>query len=163
MAATKKAVDFTNVKEVGNFQPRRMPAGDYRGRITKVDDHVKGEGKDRKEMWVFTIVPVSRPRNTYPMYCGFGENEAWKIRNLLIAAGFAVPKKRMGIDPNKLVGKEIGMSLDDDEYEGKSKSVIVATFPVDELSEDAPGGSDSDDADDEETEDVDEELELEEI
>ncbi len=39
MAATKRTVDFSNVKEVGDFNPRRMPAGDYLARIVKVDDH----------------------------------------------------------------------------------------------------------------------------
>ena len=36
MGATKQAVDFTNVKEGGNFSKRRMPMGDYLAKITKV-------------------------------------------------------------------------------------------------------------------------------
>lgn len=170
MAATARAVDFTNVKDAGNFNPRRKPAGDYRMRITKVEDHASGDSKVANN-WVFTIVPIVDERSTYPYYCGFDEKQAWKIRNLCLAAGIAVPKRRVKVDPNKLVGKEIGATLDDDEYEGKTKSVIVGTFPVDELSADSPGGSakktskktSSDDDDDADDVDPDEDLDLEEI
>jgi hypothetical protein len=39
---------------------------------------------------------------------------------------------------NKLIGREVGMSLDDDEYEGKMRSTIVGVFPADDLPEDEP-------------------------
>lgn len=133
MPATKKAVDFTNVKEM-TFAPKHKPAGEYRAKITKVEDHVK----DSDTQWLFTIVPVSDQRAIYPYYCQLTEKAAWKIRKLCVAAGMAVPKKRVMVDPNKLVGKEIGISLDDDEYEGKLKSVIVDTFPAEDLTDDEP-------------------------
>jgi hypothetical protein len=134
--ATKRVVDFTKVKEQGNFNPRHKPAGDYRMKITKVDDHTSKSGNDN---WVFTIVPTTDQRATYPYYVSADPEQAWKIRNLLLAAGVSVPKKKVAVDPNKLlVGKEIGVTLEDDEYEGRMKSSIVQTFPVDDLEEDAP-------------------------
>src|SRR5687768_10166647 len=135
MPVSKRVIDFSNVKEAGKFNPRRKPAGDYRARIESVEDHVKGEGREKKEMWVFAISLTSDRRSTYPYYCGFGEKEAWKIRNLCIAAGIPVPKKKVNLDPTKLIGRELGISLDDDEYDGKPKSVITSTFPADELDE----------------------------
>jgi hypothetical protein len=169
MAATPRAMDFTNVKDGGQFNPRRKPAGDYRAKITKVEDHTS-KGSNTPDNWVFTIVLAVDARSTYPYYCGFDEKQAWKARNLCIAAGIAVPKKRVKVDPNKLVNKEIGITLDDDEYEGKPKSVIVGTFPVDELSSDAPGSAgkksastNADDDDDDVSDDDADELDLEEI
>jgi hypothetical protein len=177
LPATSRAVDFTNVKDAGQFNPRRLPAGDYRAKIAAVDDHTSQNSKSNQpDNWVFTIVPTSSSRATYPYYCGFDEKQAWKIRNLCIAAGIEVPKRRVKVDPNKLVGKEIGISLDDDEYEGREKSTVVAVFPEDELAEDAPGASKSkassgkgssrskatDDDDDVSADDA-EELDLEEI
>lgn len=133
MAATKKAMDFTNVKEGGIFNPRRREPGDYRAKIVKVDDYVS---KKDNPQWLFTIKLTDDARASYPYYCGQDADSAWKVRNLFIAAGMQVPKKRVMVDPNKIVGKEIGVSLEDDEYEGKMKSVIQATFPVSELEED---------------------------
>jgi hypothetical protein len=135
MPATKRAIDFTKVKEQGNFNPRHKPSGDYRMKIAKVDDHTSKSGNDN---WVFTIVPTTDQRATYPYYVSADPEQAWKIRNLLVAAGFSVPKKRINVDPNKLIGKEIGVSLEDDEYEGRMKSVITQVFPADDLEDDAP-------------------------
>jgi hypothetical protein len=74
---------------------------------------------------------------TYPYYCKHQENQLWKIRNLLLAAGKSVPKKRVKVNPNDLVGRSIGVTLEDDEYEGKAKSVISAVMPLSELDSDS--------------------------
>jgi hypothetical protein len=177
MTATARAMNFTNVSDGGQFQPRRVPAGDYKAKITAVEDHTS-KGSNVADNWVFTIVLTSRARNTYPYYCGFDDKQAWKVRGLCMATGIAVPKKRVKVDPNKLVNKFIGVAMEDDEYEGKMKSVIVGVFPVSELAEDYPGagkGSSSkasatasddddstDDADDVSDADA-EDLDLEEI
>lgn len=176
MTATARIMDFTNVTDGGNFQPRQVPAGDYRAKIVKVEDHTSKNAK-AADNWVFTIVLTSRARNTYPYYCGFDEKQAWKVRGLFMAAGIAVPKKRVKVDPSKLINKEIGVAMEDDEYDGKMKSVIVATFPISELSEDYPGAStgsrskdsastddDPDDATDDDVTDTDaDDLDLDEI
>lgn len=161
MAATAKVVDWTNVKDGGKFQPRRVPEGDYRMKIVGVDDHLK-DGQKVSEQWVFTL-QIPGKRGTYPLYCNHVDaKQAWKIRNLCLAAGMQAPKKRVKLDPNKLVGKEIGAALEDDEYDGKIKSVIVATFPASELESDQPAGSgkvtDDDEEDDVDSSDDDEDL-----
>lgn len=147
--ATAKVIDLTNVKDGGNFNKRRMPAGDYPARITKVED-AKSKA-DETFQWLFTIAVDNG--GTYPYYCKLQENQLWKVRNLCIAAGMNVPKKKLKLDPEKLVGKRIAVTLEDDEYEGKKQSVVQATFPLSELDdysddEDAVG----DDADEEEDE-----------
>mgnify|MGYP001405319969 CR=1 FL=1 len=134
-------LDFTNVKDGGNFSKRHQPAGDYPGTITKVQDaKAKSDGTG---MWLFTIEVNGA---TYPLYCKFQENQLWKIRNLAVAAGMNVPKKRIKLDPNKLVGRSIGVTLEDEEYEGKMQSVVQATFPTSELG-DSPIADDDDDDD----------------
>lgn len=170
-------MDFTNVSDGGAFQPRRVPAGDYKAKITAVEDHTS-KGSNVADNWVFTIVLSSRSRNTYPYYCGFDDKQAWKVRGLCMAAGLQVPKKRVKVDPNKLVNKVIGVAMEDDEYDGKIKSVIVGVFPASELTEDYPGSSkgssskgsastSDDDADDTSDDDVSDgdadDLDLEEI
>lgn len=140
MAKTDKAakpinIDFTNVKDGGNFNKKRQTSGDYKAKVIKVAD-VPKKGEEKNSMWLFTITAGS---GTYPYYCNYREsNQFWKIRNLFLAAGINIPKKRMSVDPNKVVGYEIGVTLEDDEYDGKAQSNISATFPTNELTGDSP-------------------------
>lgn len=132
MAATKRKIDFKNVKDGGQFNPRHVESGDYVMKVVKVDDHRSKEGNDQ---WLFTMKRKGDERASYPYYCGVDEKQAWKVRKLFIACGLQVPKKLVMVDPNKVVGREFGAFLEDDEYEGRMKSVIQDTFPVDDVAE----------------------------
>lgn len=131
MAVTARTLDFTNVKDAAKFTNRRVPSGDYLARVSKVED-AKAKGDDLPQ-YLFTIVLEKYKRDSYPYYCKLVENQLWKLRNLFVAAGIAVPKKRVKLDPNRVVGKLIAVSVDDDEYEGREKSVISQVFPASEL------------------------------
>jgi hypothetical protein len=125
-----ETLDFSNVKEGGGrFNKKRQPEGDYKAKITKVENVTKKDNK-KKKMWLFTI---SVKTGSYPLYCGFGENELWKIRQLWAAAGVNIPKKRVQLDPSSVVNKEIAVTLEDDEYDNKQQSTIAATFPLSDL------------------------------
>jgi hypothetical protein len=140
MTATKRKVDFSNVKEDGaNFRPRHKPEGDYEATIVNVDDHTSGNDNP---MWLFTVKLIGDERSSYPVYAGQDEKNAWKIRKMFIAAGIPVPKKLVLVDPNKLVGKTVGVFLEDDEYEGRMRSKIQDFMPVDDIQ-----GGDEDDED----------------
>lgn len=147
MAAKEAVVDFTNVKEGGGtFNKKHITPGDYKAKVTKVED--APSRADDVNQWLFTIQIGT---GTYPYYCKHQENQYWKIRNLLIAAGIAVPKKKVKVNPNVLVGKTIAVTVDDEEYKGNMQSVIRATFPVSELgaqADDEDNASDDDDDDD---------------
>lgn len=159
-----KALDFTNVKDGGEFRTIRQAEGDYKAVIQNVKEVKKKNSNDTQ--WVFTI---EAGKGTYPYYCQFEPNSLWKIRNLCIAAGITVPKKKVKVDPGKLVKKTIAVSLVDDEYDGKLKSVIDSVFPASELDEDDQEESDeeedeeSDDSETEEAESDLEELDIEDI
>lgn len=149
--ATAKTLDFTNVKEGGGqFNKKRQPAGDYRGRVTKVVDAPTKDGKDQ---WTYTIVVGN---GTYPYRCQFEANVLWKLRNIFVAAGINVPKKRVKVKAELPVGKYIGVTLEDDEWDDKAQSDIAAVFPTSELSDD---NVTTDDGDDEEEVDTEEEEE----
>lgn len=143
MAATVLVADFTNVKDdtEGGFRPRQVPDGDYRAKIVKVDDHTSKAGN---KGWVFTIVLEAYARSLYPYYVTMDEKSLWKARNLFIAAGMAVPKKKVRVDPNKLVGKTIGVAMISEEYNDKWKSSVDATFPASDVQGNAKGNSSGD-------------------
>jgi hypothetical protein len=141
-------IDFTDVKDGGSrFNKKRLPAGDYRAKIAKVED--APSKRDNAPQWLFTITIDDDGSVRYPYYCKLVENQLWKVRNLCVAAGMNVPKRKVKLDPNKLVGKAIAVTLEDDEYEGKLQSVIAATFPVSELSPLERADADDDDDEDE--------------
>lgn len=140
MTAKKHTLDMTNVKEASGINPKRMPAGDYLAVIVGVEETMK----DETPMWRFDFQLEDHRNAVYPYYCKLQENQLWKVRNLLIAAGKKVPKKRVAVDPNKLLKVTIGITLEDDEYEGKLKSVVDAVFPASELADPATPEADDD-------------------
>lgn len=151
-------VDFTNVKEGGgSFTKKRVKAGDYLGKVTKFEwtEVKKGDNKGQKQL-LFTLALEGRHGATYPFYCQLQENTLWKLRNLLVACGINVPKKKVKIDPSKVVGKRVGMTLDDTEYDDREQSEVTAVFPPSEL-DDAPA-DDADDDDDDDDDDDEEEA-----
>jgi hypothetical protein len=152
-SVTQHNLDFTNVKDGGqSFNKKRVPAGDYLARVTKVQD---SPAKDGVPQWLFTIQLENKHTDRkFPYYCKLQDNQLWKVRNLLLAAGKAVPKKKVRVNPEVVVGKLIGITLEDDEYEGKAQSVVEAIFPSTELED-----SDVDTDEDEDTEDDEEETE----
>lgn len=129
--AVKVNVDFTNVKDSSGINPKQMPEGDYHAIIKKVE-LVDKKDKSAKQL-LFTIGLKDAATVAYPYYCGFEPNVLWKLRNLMIASGVKAPKKAFSFDAEKLEGKELGVTLADDEYDGKMKSVIDAVFPASEL------------------------------
>ena len=128
--AAAAIIDFSNVKERGNYNPKNIEAGDYTASITKVE---QTEAKDGEPMWVFTVVLEDHPRASYPYYCKLVDRQFWKIKALFTAAGINVGQRKVRVDPNKLVGATIGVGMENDEYEGRLKSVIAEVFPPDEV------------------------------
>jgi hypothetical protein len=138
--AKRHALDFTNVKEGGGISAPRVPAGDYRAKIVEVREEVVSSGANQGQpMWNFVVQLTERRSATYPYRCTLVENQLWKVRNILIAAGKQVPKKRVNVDPNNVIGSDIGITLEDGEYEGREKSEIAAVFPASELADDDSG------------------------
>jgi hypothetical protein len=144
-----RTLDFSNVKESSGVNPKHKEEGEYLARITEVRDD---PAKDGEAMWCWIIKPADDASAAYPYYVKLVDNQLWKMRNLFIAAGIPLPKKALKIDPNKVVGKTVGIVLEDDEYEGKMKSVISAVLPKEELSEYAPTEVDEDVEEDEDDE-----------
>ena len=143
MGASAQNVDFSNVKEASGFNRSRIKAGDYLAKIKGVED---AKAKDGVHQYLFSIQIVDKPSSVFPYYCKLQENQLWKLRNLFIAAGKTVPKKKVKVDPNQIVGKLIGVTIEDDEYEGKEQSTVEGVFPASDLGDDAsvPDSSDDD-------------------
>lgn len=146
-------VDFSNVKDSTGINPKHKPEGEYLLKVTKAEV-TKTKGDDPQPMVVFLLQSIEDRSAVYPYYCPLADASLWKIRTLFINLGLPVPKSKGKLNIGLAVGKEIGVGLEDDEYNGKLKSVITNTFPANELE---AVSSESDDEDYEDDEDEDEE------
>lgn len=122
---TKITLDFSNASEGSAFSPRRLPEGSYLATLAKVESKTSKAGNP---MLVYTIIPVEHPTAVYPYYVLLDEKQLWKFRALLLAAGKEVPKRKVTVDPESIVGKQVIISLEDDEWEGREKSTIAGIF-----------------------------------
>lgn len=156
--AAAAVLDFSDVKDrnESGVNKKRVPAGDYIATVVRVEDRPTKESKEAQWMYVISLDSI---RGTgYPYYCKLQANQLWKVRNLFLAGGLAIPKKKVRLDPNRVVGKKIAVTMEDDEYDGKLQSVIAEIFPPSELQEEAGGNEEEED----DGEEYDEEAEAEE-
>lgn len=134
---SKITLDFSNVREGSSFSPRRLPEGSYLADLAKVEQK---ESKAGNPMLVYTIIPVEHPTAVYPYYILLDEKQLWKFRALLLAAGKDVPKRKVTVDPESIVGRQIMIDLEDDEWEGREKSVIAGVFKPEQLAQTSTEG-----------------------
>jgi len=160
-------IDFSSVTEGSGIRPKQLPAGEYAATIKDVK--AGNSKKTGTPQWCFLISPKSHPGAIYPYYCQLTAEQAWKIRQVLVAVGVSAPKSVKTIDASKLIGKDLGIILEDDEYEGKLKSVIDSLIPLAEVDEgDAPAADDEDDEPaeddaDDSADDEDDDLDLDDL
>ncbi|QDM56316.1 hypothetical protein SEA_SWEATNTEARS_40 [Gordonia phage SweatNTears] len=137
-------IDFTNVTEGSGIRPKQLPPGEYAAVIKDVK--AENSKKTGTPQWKFLISPKAHPGAVYPYYCQLTAEMAWKIRQVLVAVGVTAPKSVKTIDASKLVGKSLGIILEDDDYKDKLKSVIDSLIPLSEVDEgDTPAADDEDD------------------
>lgn len=139
--------DFSEAAEKGDFSPRHVKEGEYLAKITAAE---VSESKAGNKQIIFTFVSPQIRGATYPYYVPLDGKGAWKLRALLEAVGMSTGgKKAVNFDTDRLIGKECGIELLDDEYEGRMKSKIQTTFSKSEIvDEDASDGDVADEDDD---------------
>lgn len=132
-------LDFTNVRERGDYNPVHVEPGEYLMTVASVTAQ---DSKAGNKMWIFGFKHAaavkgvaSASQATYPYYCVLDPKSLWKVRGLALATGYNVPKSKFSLDPNRLIGRQIGVIVDDDEYEGKIRSKVVQVMPASELDE----------------------------
>ena len=156
--AKRIKIDFTKTEERSGWNTRQIPEGLYKAKVAAVQET---EAQDGTAMLVYAFVPEdSRFKSRrFPYYCKLQQNQLWKLRDLLVAAGETVPKRAVQIDPEKIVGKSVAIEVEDDSYNGNVRSSVNGVYGIDILDEDATDYDEEDYEDDESEEDYDEEEE----
>lgn len=161
MAMKKIRLDFSKVEERSGWNTRQIPEGLHKMKIESVQ---MTEAQDGTDMLVYALVPFdSRYKSRkFPYYCKLQQNQYWKFRDLLVAAGVKVPKSVYSGDPSAIVGKSIAAEVEDDNFQGSVRSQVQGTYGLEILDEDGAGNSDDEDEEYEGDEAEEEEYEDEE-
>jgi hypothetical protein len=128
--ATVKEVDASNIQEAYPWKSARVADGDYKLVIKEVFDTETNDGDD---MWVFTLALKQQPRYTYPYRCPLTPNALGFLAALYRALGVEIKGSVKKRDPNKLLNREIGGSLIEDDYQaekGRDASKVDVVFPA---------------------------------
>lgn len=169
-AAAKKTgrttlnIDFSDTESRGgekSGRSARFKPGDYKVVVSKVP--TTGKSPEKKTPYVEFTYKVTEGKykgKEISDRCYLSPSALWRLRNALEAMGMKVPSKKAAIDFKKCKGKELGITIDDEEGSNdKVYSRVVDTFKSDlvEESDDEDDDEDEDDEDDEEEDDEDEE------
>jgi TATA-binding protein-associated factor Taf7 len=148
VAVKKMKLDFSKVEERSGYNSGHMPEGLHEAKIAEV---VLQEAQDGTDMYVFALVPTAAKYKTrrFPFYCKLQQNQLWKLRDLLVAAGIKVPKASTTVDPNKAVGKTIAIEVQDDMYNDTLRSQVQGVYPSTILEDQGAATDDEDDEEDE--------------
>lgn len=144
--AKKIKIDFSKVEERSGWNTRQIPAGIHKMKVTAVQ---QTEAQDGTPMLVYALKPADARYTTrlFPYYCKQQQNQLWKLRDLLVAAGETIPKKAVQIDPEKIIGRFVAAEVEDDMYNGNVRSQIQGVFGTDILEDDEDDQYDEDDQD----------------
>lgn len=142
--AKKIKIDFSTTEESSSWNTKQIPEGLHAAKVASVQET---EAKDGTDMLLFGFKlkePKYKTRN-FPFYCKLQQNQLWKLRDLLVAAGETVPKRALNIDPNKIVGRDIVIEVEDDTYNGNVRSTVVGTYASSILEDEAPAEDEDED------------------
>lgn len=155
----KDVIDFSDVpEEGGGGRADRVPAGDYVVKIIEVEKRWKDNDKSNVPFyqWGLQIVKGEYKGKKLRFTTSLKREALFNLRNLILAAtGKNVAGKKLGFDPQKLIGKVVAVSVEDDERTDRkdpSKTRVFSSV-VDVRSKDQP----TEVEEEEETEDEEEE------
>lgn len=135
-------VDFTGVESGGGRT--RVPEDDYRVKVVGVK-HETSKAGNPMLVWEFEIVDGKFKGKKLRDRTVLQENSLWKLKQLLEAMGIEVPSKRVALKLGNYVGRTLGVTTVDDEYENKVSSKVA-----DYISEEVLDAGESDEDEDEE-------------
>lgn len=157
MAKSKPKAGTVRIpKDTGEGGGRvRVPEGDYRAKILSIKQDTSQAGN---QMLVVTYQGLDGAMKGKKVkdYMALTTKASWKVRGWLKALGAKTPESEFDLPFKKLVGKEVGVTLQDDEYTNDKGKSTISSKISDYLSlEDLEADDDEDDDDDEDSEDED--------
>jgi hypothetical protein len=155
-------VDFGHPDAKGGGGRVHIPPGDYPAKIVEVEETESESSGNRMLVWRLQITDGKYEGKKLLTRTVITPKALWRLRNLIEATGSTVPDKAVNLRPNKYVGEEIGIVVDDDEYENRVYSDIRDFVSIEDLTEEEEEEEEEDEEDEEEDEEPEDEVEDEE-
>lgn len=128
--STALSVDFTGVET-----RVLLPEGVY---LAKVEE-IKREPGDKGDYlaWKFRTIDDDPKLNDKVLYnnTSLAPQSLWVLRNMLETLGVETPEGPMDIDLTELVGLELNLYVEHEEYQGKNRAKVVDFAPAQEEGE----------------------------
>ena len=121
------SVNFKGVEGRG----ARIKPGEYLGEVSEVTLE-----KGKKAQYLAWTFDLDDDAGKAYFNTSLAKNSLWNLRGLLEAMGEEVPDDEMDLDLEDLVGKRVGIIIEEEEYEGKKRPKMVDYFPEDDASND---------------------------
>jgi hypothetical protein len=123
-------IDFTGV-ESGGGGGFHIKEGSYLMKVSAVEDTESDKGNSMFK-WTFEGVEKAAKGKKFYLYTVYDPPDSlWKLRSLLEALGQEVPDGPMDVDIDELVDLELIGHVEDEEYEGKTRSKMNDFSSVD--------------------------------
>jgi hypothetical protein len=157
-------LDFSGVPKERRQRFRRIPEGEYKAKLMSVKKKWKDNDKSNAPYFAWTLQITEGKYKGTPFIenTSTATNALFNLRNLIFAAtdGKKNVAGRNSVDfnPDALLGKIVGIVVEDEEWDNKMRSTIGSIIPLSELGEeDEDEESEEDEDEDEDETDEDEE------
>ncbi len=122
-----KGVIKVDMRGVGEGGGARVEPGDYVVKAKKVEPKTSEKNKPYLEFTL--VVSKGSSKGTTILDRSSLQSQAlWRLRNIMQAMGTKVPEKVIKLKLRSLLGKEFGVTLDDEEYKGNTRSIVTDVF-----------------------------------
>ncbi len=123
----KWKLDFSGVEDTPEITPGRY--------LVKVKEIEKKEGSEYPYLqWTLVIVSGKGKGLHIRHITSLKPSALFNLRNTLVSLGLSVPKSAISLDPDKLIGRQMGVEVVMRPYEGKDYANVKKTFPASEFS-----------------------------
>jgi len=136
MAAKKKRV--VKVDMSGVEVKRTVPEGQYRVSVSSIEQEFAEGDKSRPYLaWEFKILDGKNKGSTLYHNTSLQPQALWNLKGLLERLDVEVPDSAMDLDLDELVGQEIGVVVEHEEYNNRPRSRVVDFLALSEVDGDA--------------------------
>lgn len=107
-----------------------LPPGRYTAKVTSVE--IKEGQKDDYIAWELAVVGGDHDGAKLYYNTSLSPGALWNARGLFEAMGVDCEDDDFEVDPDELVGQEIGVEVEHELYEGRKRARVTDYFPADE-------------------------------
>lgn len=144
--------DFSDVEKRGKA---RIPEGDYPFKVTDCE-----EGEGDKGPYYKVIAKISSGKHKgFSAWIYLSHSTLWKMAQFLEACGVEVPKGELTLSTKDFLGLEFAGTVEDEEYEGKTRSKVQDFFSIEDLDDKKSSDDDEEESDEEDSEEDEEDDE----